>query len=87
MSDYRNNISEDDLSHLPEIIENHDYDMDPECGGKEKFIQRALKNMENRCLHHHVFGKECLEKMFQYFNLKILEFAETYSDYWIIGNK
>ncbi len=87
LSDYRNNVTEDDLSHLSEIIEMHDYDMDPASGGKEKFLQRAEKNFENRCLHHHVFDRKCLEELFENFNLKILEFAETYSDYWIIGKK
>ena len=87
LGDYENNITEDDLSHLPEIIEKHDFGMDPACGGKDKFIQRASQNFENRCLHHHVFDKECLISMFEYYNLKILEYAETYSDYWIIGEK
>lgn len=87
LEDYKNNVMEDDLSHLPEIVEKHDYDMDPACGGKDKFMKRASKNFENRCLHHHVFDKNCLMELFSYFNLKVLEFAETYIDYWIIGKK
>ncbi|MDE5699945.1 MAG: class I SAM-dependent methyltransferase [Lachnospiraceae bacterium] len=87
LEDYRNHVAEDDLSHLSEIIEKHDYDMDIPCGGKEQFVQRAYNNFDNRCLHHHVFDKKCLIQLFEYFNLEVLEFAETYSDYWIIGEK
>lgn len=87
LEDYQNGITEDDLSHLPEIIENHDYDMNSSCGGKEKFIQRAEKNFENRCLHHHVFNQKCLKAMFDYFNIQLLELAEGYTNYWIIGKK
>ena len=38
LDDYSRNIQEDDLSHLPEIIVKHDFNMDIACGGKEKFI-------------------------------------------------
>lgn len=87
LEDYRNDIKEDDLTHLAEILEQHDYDMDPGCGGKEAFLLRAEKNYENRCLHHHVFNKECLKKMFEYFDIEVLETEELYGNYWIIGRK
>jgi hypothetical protein len=74
MQDYENDISEDDLSHLTEILELHDYDLDTPCGGREKFKERDLHNVENRCLHHHVFSEECLRKMFGVFNLNVVEF-------------
>jgi SAM-dependent methyltransferase len=87
MSDYDNNIAEDDLSHLPEILELHDYDLDLPCGGREKFKERALHNAENRCLHQHVFNKECLMKMFEYLNLEVLDFMEYLNNYLIMGRK
>lgn len=87
LEDYKNDIAEDDLTHLPEIIEKHDYDMDPLCGGRDAFILRAQKNFENRCLHHHVFDEKCLKSMFEFWNINILEFADVGSNYWIVGKK
>jgi SAM-dependent methyltransferase len=55
--DFEQNIGEDDLTHLPEILEKHDLDMDPGAGSPEAFRQRSLKNFFNRCLHHHVFDE------------------------------
>lgn len=87
LEDYQKDTKEDDLTHLPEILEQHDYDMDPGCGGREAFLLRAEKNYENRCLHHHVFNEECLIKMFEYFNVEILETEELHGNYWIVGRK
>lgn len=83
--DYKNDIREDDLSHLPEIIELHDYDMDAACGGRESFKQRSQLNFENRCLHHHVFDEKSLRKIYQYFGLTVVEFDEVFGNYLIIG--
>jgi SAM-dependent methyltransferase len=53
--DFANNTPEDDLFHLPEILEKHDFSIDPGVASKEQFRARALDNFNNRCLHHHVF--------------------------------
>lgn len=87
LEDYANGIGEDDLSHLAEIIEKHDYSMDTACGGKEKFIERAEKNIENRCLHHHVFEEDCLRKSFEFAELNVSEFSEIIGGYCIVGEK
>lgn len=87
LEDYTLDIDETDLSHLPEIIEKHDYEMDKSCGGKENFIVRSHKNYENRCLHHHVFSQECLTEMFQYLKLVIVDQIKGANDWIIIGKK
>jgi hypothetical protein len=46
---------ESDLTHLEEILELHDWDLDPGCGTASEFEARSRANVENRCLHHHVF--------------------------------
>ena len=56
-SDYEQNIGEDDLTHLPEILEKHDLSKDPGAKDIENFRIRSLNNIENRCLHHHVFDE------------------------------
>lgn len=87
LEDYMSDIQEDDLSHLPEIIEKHDYSMDVACGGKEKFIERAKKNIENRCLHHHVFEENCLRKAFEFVGLRAIDFSSILGNWLIIGEK
>lgn len=87
LEDYERKIEEDDLSHLPDIIEKHDYVMDSACGGKEKFIERSMKNIENRCLHHHVFNEKCLRSSFEFVGLKVIDFKAVGNGWLIIGEK
>ena len=57
MNDWRRNVGEDDLSHLDEILAHHDLTLDPGSSSIEGFRQRSLDNLNNRCLHHHVFDQ------------------------------
>jgi len=65
IEDFERNIGEDDLTHLPEILEKHDLSLDPGAGTRDQFHRRSLDNFHNRCLHHHVFdlhnSRELLE--------------------------
>lgn len=63
IEDWQAQVGEEDLTHLPEILERHDLTRDPEAGDFESFRQRALKNVDNRCLHHHVFNTELAVRM------------------------
>lgn len=69
LEDFENKIEENDLSHLPEILKNHDYDMDCACGGKDAFLKRSYNNFDNRCLHHHVFNEHSLKEIGKYLGL------------------
>lgn len=66
MEDYAHGVDEDDLTHLQEILELHDLTRDPAAGTLEQFRERSLKNLQNRCLHHHVFDFELLEALFEH---------------------
>lgn len=57
LDDYERNTQEDDLSHLPEILQAHDLSMDLAAGSADEFRSRSLNNFANRCLHHHVFNE------------------------------
>ena len=88
LDDYEKNIAEDDLTHLAEILEKHDYDLDKPCGGKENFHARALKNFENRGLHHHVFCPDVLKNIFNYFGGNtVIECGELVRDYYLLAEK
>ncbi len=54
--DLRNNVQDDDLTHLDEILALHDLEIDKPAGTPQQFRERSLKNFENRCMHHHVFS-------------------------------
>jgi SAM-dependent methyltransferase len=56
IDDFKAGMKEDDLTHLPEILALHDLERDPDAGDMEAFKARSLRNVENRCLHHHVFN-------------------------------
>jgi SAM-dependent methyltransferase len=55
VEDFEQNRDEADLTHLPEVLQLHDFSLAPEAGTFEEFKLRGLDNFRNRCLHHHVF--------------------------------
>ncbi len=55
VADYEQGTGENDLTHLPEILELHDLSRDEEAGTKEQFRERCLANHRTRAMHHHVF--------------------------------
>jgi len=74
-ADFAANITEADLTHLPEILELHDLDLDPPAGSAEQFGKRCLQNLWHRAMHHHVFSPELLVKMFSYLDMRVLNVA------------
>jgi SAM-dependent methyltransferase len=72
VSDFHQHIDEHDLTHLQEIVENHDIEKDPGAVNAELFLARSAKNYENRCLHHHVFDHGLMSEIFDYFNMRVL---------------
>ena len=87
LSDFKNKTCEDDLTHLDEILKLHDLAMDAPAGTIDQFKERSLKNVENRCLHQHVFDLDVLKKICEYFNLTIIKSIQLHGDYVIIGKK
>jgi SAM-dependent methyltransferase len=85
VQDYENNIPETDLTHLPEIIELHDLPLDPPAGTLEQFKARSLRNIENRCLHHHVFDLDLLLRIYEYFDITPIRSIKTEKEYCLIG--
>lgn len=70
--DYEQETNEDDLTHLPEILEQHDFKKDPGIKGTVAFKKRSENNYENRCLHHHVFNTSLVVEIAHYLNLQII---------------
>ncbi len=57
VEDYERDMDEKDETHLNEILALHDLSLDPPAGTPQQFQARSLLNIENRCLHHHVFDE------------------------------
>jgi SAM-dependent methyltransferase len=55
IEDFEKNVSEDDLTHLAEVLELHDLSKDPGVTDAGTFRERAERNAEFRSVHHHVF--------------------------------
>ena len=72
LSDYENNMGEDDLTHVDEIVSLHDRSMDRSEESESDFRHRAMDNFALRGLHHHVFDGELISKIFKYFNIEEL---------------
>ncbi len=87
LDDYKNNIGENDLTHLDEIMELHDLSLDPLAGSPENFKQRSVDNFANRCLHHHVFDLALLQEICNYFNLRISVTTSLTADHLIVATK
>lgn len=87
LEDERRGTGEDDLSHLDEILEKHDFRLDPVAGGREAFERRAHRNRENRCLHHHVFNPEVARQLCEYVGLDVVFRASAWDDHIVLGRK
>jgi len=72
LEDLHNGTNESDLTHLPEILELHDLGRDHPAGTPEEFKRRSERNVDNRCLHHHVFNAKLVVKILMQMNLQIL---------------
>ena len=77
MQDFELKKTEADLTHVPEILEFHDMARDPEAGDFKSFKERSERNLENRCLHHHVFDTQLAVKVVNHLGLQIYAVEAT----------
>jgi SAM-dependent methyltransferase len=77
LDDYARNVTEDDATHLAEILAKHDLRKDPAAGTWENFRQRSMNNLQLRCLHHHVFDTSNIQQLLETLGLtvKVVEAA------------
>lgn len=76
IADFKAEMKEDDLTHLPEILALHDFQRDPDAGDKESFNLRCMQNVENRCFHHHVFDSQLATELVRHVGLTVLTVEE-----------
>jgi SAM-dependent methyltransferase len=71
IQDFENNIEEDDLTHMEEILNFHDFSKDAGSGSFEIFKNRSIQNIHYRALHHHVFTTLLLAELMDYMHMQI----------------
>jgi predicted SAM-dependent methyltransferase len=59
MEDYSRNVGEEDSTHLEEVLQLHDIQMDGtlKTHTMEELRNRSVNNFSNRSMHHHVFDE------------------------------
>ena len=87
LTDYKNKVSEDDLTHIDEVLQLHDLALDPPAGTFENFKERTLNNYQNRCLHHHVYDLNLLVQICGHFNLSVVAKKSLTTDHIIVATK
>jgi len=85
--DFNRNTTEDDLTHLDEILRFHDLSMDPSAGTLDNFKIRSLDNFNNRTLHHHVFDLDLMRAMFNFLQMTIVQENETENYFFMLAVK
>jgi ubiquinone/menaquinone biosynthesis C-methylase UbiE len=87
IDDFNKNTDESDMTHLREILSLHDLNRDPAAGDFNQFARRSLDNLNNRCLHHHVFNEDLIRKMLEATGFKIISLEETQTSFVTIAMK
>jgi len=77
IADFNGKVTEEDLTHLPEILSLHDLGRDAEAGEVELFKLRSMHNSQNRCLHHHVFDADLTVRLSEYMRLEVRAIEEV----------
>lgn len=83
IADFRGQVGEDDLTHLPEILELHDLDRDRAAGTKAQFHSRCLQNFSNRAMHHHVFDTNLATALLDEAGFQVIR-VDSFKPYHIV---
>ncbi|MCZ6525885.1 MAG: hypothetical protein O6928_04910, partial [Gammaproteobacteria bacterium] len=63
--------TEDDQTHISEVLKLHDLGRDLLAGSYEEFSRRTLNNFEIRAVHQHVFDVDLVVKMLDHVGMQI----------------
>jgi hypothetical protein len=71
VQDLERATGEDDLTHMPEILQLHDLRRDPGVDSYETLESRCQNNFETRGMHHHVFDTSLVHELLEYSNFSV----------------
>ena len=83
--DFEADVSEHDMTHLPEILEFHDLSRDKAAGDFGNFKSRSQDNFNTRGLHHHVFDLVLMKELFDYFSISLIKADVSTTDFIALG--
>ena len=73
IADEKNNTQEDDDTHFEEVNTLHDIAKDWGIDSSEALRARTANNINNRCVHHHVFNTPLMVQLSDYMGFQILD--------------
>jgi len=88
MSDFKNDVDENDDTHFKEFI--NFFDLEKKPGKKislEEHIEITKNNFRNREVHHHVFNKKLIYETLNYCDFEILDYLEKKEDLIVFCKK
>lgn len=71
ITDYQENMDESDSTHFEETIQLHDLSKDTGVHSKAELEVRTLNNLDNRCVHHHVFSLSLVKELLEYCGFEV----------------
>ncbi|MEW6720051.1 MAG: class I SAM-dependent methyltransferase [Thermodesulfobacteriota bacterium] len=83
VADFERRVSDDDATHMDEILRLHDLARTPEYPGIEDLKQATRENPVRRRLHHHVFDTRLAVETVHHMGLQILS-VEVYIPHHIL---
>jgi len=85
IADRRMGTSEQDLSHLSEVLDRHDFSRDSEIYS-ERWEEQRRDNANTRMLHHHVFNTRSLLELLTYSGIEIVGHETRFPhDIYVLG--
>jgi SAM-dependent methyltransferase len=72
LEDFERGTTEDDTTHIEEVLALHDFSRDPMGGDYAEFRQRVLNNSQHRYMHQHVFDKNNSRELLEAVGMKVL---------------
>ena len=71
LDDRERRTAEDDQTHLDEVLRLTDLSLTPGVADRASFEARSRRNVENRCVHHHVFDTRLVLEVLNVANLQV----------------
>jgi len=87
VNDFKQNVNEDDLTHLSEVFRYHDLKRDPQAGNLAAFEKRCKENFKNRAIHHHVYNVNLLRQLVDFAGMKTLKTYSSLTDHFLLAVK
>lgn len=72
LDDFKYNVTEEDTTHINEIITLHDHSRNPTDITVKEFNNLINNNYATRCAHHHVFDRKLIEGLLNYVELDLI---------------